>query len=100
LTAHGRAVFAPLDERSRNDIGALLGRLAPPDQERVVEAMQTIQALLGGTPEPGRSYVVRPPRPGDMGWVAQRHGALYAREYAWDDTFEALVADIVASFVR
>jgi DNA-binding MarR family transcriptional regulator/N-acetylglutamate synthase-like GNAT family acetyltransferase len=100
LTAHGRAVFAPLDERSRADIGALLCRLTPRDQERVVEAMQTIQALFGKTPAPAPSYVLRPPRPGDMGWVAQRHGALYAAEFGWDDTFEALVSEIVASFVR
>src|SRR5206468_11719091 len=47
-----------------------------------------------------RSYLLRPPQAGDMGWVIQRHGALYAQEYGWNEEFEALVAEIVARFVR
>jgi len=100
LTEPGWQAFAPLNQRSHDDIGALLGQLSDSDQELVVKAMDTIERLLGAAPEPRAPYVLRPPLPGDMGWVVQRHGALYAREHGWDETFEALVAEIVAKFVR
>lgn len=100
LTARGRKEFAPLDARSHDEVAAMLGRLPPADQERLVTAMRTIQALLGGRPAPRVPYLLRPHQPGDMGWVIHRHGALYAEEYGWDETFEALVAEIAAKFVR
>lgn len=59
-----------------------------------------VEQLLGAPAESRAPYVLRPPSPGDMGWVVSRHGALYAREYGWDETFEALVAEIVAKFVQ
>jgi len=62
--------------------------------------MQTIETLLGPRPEPKVPYLLRPHQPGDMGWVIHRHGALYAQEYGWDETFEALVAEIGAKFIR
>jgi DNA-binding MarR family transcriptional regulator/N-acetylglutamate synthase-like GNAT family acetyltransferase len=100
LTERGREAFAPLDARSRNDIGAMLGSLPVAEQERLVEAMRTIEELLSARPDPAVPYLLRPPWPGDMGWVVHRHGDLYAREYGWDERFEALVAEIVAQFIQ
>ena len=62
--------------------------------------MQTIEELLGAQPGPKVPYILRTHQPGDMGWVVQRHGILYAEEYAWDEQFEALVAEIVTSFIQ
>lgn len=100
LTKQGREAFAPLDQRSREDVRAMLGSLSGADQARLVEAMRTIEGLLGAGPKPESPYVLRPQRPGDMGWVVQHHGELYFREYGWDETFEALVARIVADFIE
>jgi DNA-binding MarR family transcriptional regulator/GNAT superfamily N-acetyltransferase len=100
LTAKGRMAFAPLDERSQNEVAAMIGALSVADQERVVAAMRTIEHSLCDAPAPQVPYVLRPPRPGDMGWVVARHGVLYGEEYGWDERLEALTAEIVAAFVR
>lgn len=100
LTARGRKVFAPLDARSQDEVTAMLARLSTADQGRLVGAMRTIETLLGGRPEPKVPYLLRPHQPGDMGWIIHRHGALYAQEYGWDETFEALVAEIATRFIR
>lgn len=97
LTDPGREVFAQLDAASNDSIGALLQTLSEPGRQRLVEAMTQIQTLLGGAS--GR-YVLRDPRPGDMGWVIHKHGTLYAREFGWNAEFEALVADIVTRYLR
>ena len=99
LTEAGREVFAPLDARSREHIGAMLDNLSAVEQSRLIEAMRTIERLLGTSPEPRVPYLLRQHEPGDMGWVVHRHGVLYYREYGWDERFEALVARIVADFV-
>lgn len=97
LTARGREVFQDLDGRSAARIGRTLAGLTEDDQRRLVGAMGVIEGILGERPA-ADSYVLRPLGPGDLGWVVQRHGALYAAEYGWDQTFEALVARIVADF--
>jgi DNA-binding MarR family transcriptional regulator/GNAT superfamily N-acetyltransferase len=100
LTERGREAFGPLDTRSRSEIGAMLGGMSVAGQERLVGAMRTIEGLLSARPEPVVTYLLRPHRSGDMGWVVHRHGVLYAREYGWDERFEALVAEIVAKFIQ
>jgi DNA-binding MarR family transcriptional regulator/N-acetylglutamate synthase-like GNAT family acetyltransferase len=99
LTAKGRAAFAPLDKRSRREIGALLDGLSGDGQARLVGAMRTVEDILGGRADAAPCRL-RPHRPGDMGWVVHRHGALYAQDYGWDERFEALVAEIVAKFIK
>jgi DNA-binding MarR family transcriptional regulator/GNAT superfamily N-acetyltransferase len=100
LTARGQAAFAPLNTRSRDEIGAMLRALRARDQIRLVDSMHAIEGVLGAQPEKKVPYLLRPHRPGDMGWVVSRHGALYAQEYGWDETFEALVAGIVKKFIE
>ena len=99
LTAAGRRTFATLDTRSSAEVRAMLGKLSDAGQRRLVEAMRDVERLLGAAPEPKVPYLLRPHRPGDMGWVVHRHAALYAQEYGWDERFEALVAKIVAKFI-
>lgn len=99
LTAHGRAVFAPLKARSQDDIRAVLEPLPDEAQRDLVAAGQTIMTILGGTPAPA-PVIIRDWRPGDIGWIVSAHGRLYNAEYGWDSTFEALVAEIAAKFIR
>jgi DNA-binding MarR family transcriptional regulator/GNAT superfamily N-acetyltransferase len=100
LTDQGREVFAALDCRARDVVGVMLGRLPAPDQRRLAAAMQTVEALLGGEAGSCEPYLLRQPQPGDMGWIVHRHGVLYGHEHGFDQRFEALVAEIVAKFVR
>jgi len=99
LTTAGEAAFAPLDRRSRDEIAALLSPLTASAQRRLLAAMRGIERLLDPAPAEAQPFVLRPPEPGDIGWVAARHGAIYAAEYGFDSRFEALVAEIAATFV-
>lgn len=101
LTGRGQEAFARLNADSHDEIAAMLSGLSEEEQNRLIGAMHTIELLLGAMPEEGKvSYVLRPPQPGDMGWVVQSHGMLYAKEYGWDEQFEALVAEITANFIQ
>jgi DNA-binding MarR family transcriptional regulator/GNAT superfamily N-acetyltransferase len=99
LTRRGEDAYRTLDRRSAAEIGTLLDGLAGDDRHRLLDALDTVRTILDAAPRPD-AFVLRDPQPGDYGWVVQRHGALYAEEYGWDDTFEALVARIVADYAN
>ena len=99
LSGKGRKVFSPLDQRSNEEVSAMLARIAPSDQEKLIAAMREIEGVLAPAEATRGAFSVRTHRPGDMGWVVWRHGVLYWREYKYDERFEALVAEIVAEFV-
>jgi len=100
LTKRGKAAFAGLDKGTRRQIGDLLKPIAAVDRARLVSAMATIEQVFGAPDASTAPYLLRSHRPGDIGWVVARHGAVYAKEYGWDESFEALVAEIAAKFLR
>jgi DNA-binding MarR family transcriptional regulator/GNAT superfamily N-acetyltransferase len=100
LTAAGRTTFAALNLRSARQMGELVSHLPVSEQQRLVGLMHSVRHLLSTREERSSAVVLRDPKPGDLGWVVQRHGTLYAQEYGWDQRFEALVARIVAEYVE
>ena len=98
VTAVGRRVFASLDGRSSQEVGALIAPLGAGDRARLVGALDTIEALLGATGR--KDWRLRGPHVGDIGWAIEAHGRIYAQEFGWDERFEALVAEIAAAFVK
>jgi DNA-binding MarR family transcriptional regulator/GNAT superfamily N-acetyltransferase len=102
LTPEGKEAFSLLDARSREEVSEMLDGLPEEDRRRLLQAMSTVGGVLDGESKGfkySEPFLLRTHEPGDMGWVVQRHGELYFREYGWDETFEALVARIVADFV-
>ncbi|WP_322418705.1 bifunctional helix-turn-helix transcriptional regulator/GNAT family N-acetyltransferase [Mesorhizobium huakuii] len=100
LTQAGRNAFAPLNKDSHDQVAALLDRLPASEQDRLVKSMRTVQALLDESAEPKIPYLLRSLQIGDIGWITRRQGMLYAQDYGWDETYEALVAEILAAFVK
>jgi DNA-binding MarR family transcriptional regulator/GNAT superfamily N-acetyltransferase len=102
LTEAGRDAFEPLDRASCTSVGQMLSPLSEVDQGRLVGAMRQISGLLGEPGEVGNgpAFILRAHRPGDMGWIASRHGALYSEEYGLNHKMEAYVAEVVAKFLR
>ncbi len=99
LTDKGKTVFAGLNDASAAEVAALLEKLSDGEQRQLVGAMNRVLRLLG--PDGGdRTFMLRDPQPGDLGWITHRQAVLYAREYGWDWTFEALVAEIAGKFAR
>jgi DNA-binding MarR family transcriptional regulator/GNAT superfamily N-acetyltransferase len=99
LTAKGRRAFGQLDSASRRQVAQIIGHLSGSSQRELVGAMDTVRRLMT-VPLPSAEVTLHEPGPGDMGWVVQRHGTLYAQEYGWDSRFEALVARICADFIE
>jgi DNA-binding MarR family transcriptional regulator/GNAT superfamily N-acetyltransferase len=100
LTTKGRKAFVPLDKRSNRDIAAMLNELSPSERKQLVDAAQMVRRLLGDRAEAKTPYLLRQHQPGDMGWIVHRQAILYAEEYGWDGTYEALAAEIVAQFIK
>ncbi|PAU75511.1 bifunctional helix-turn-helix transcriptional regulator/GNAT family N-acetyltransferase [Halomonas salipaludis] len=97
LTEQGWATYRPLNEASQREVVAMLQQLSEPEQQGLVEAMGQIKGLLG---DGGASYLLRDPQAGDMGWIVHRQAVLYAQEYGWNTEYEALIAEIVAKYLR
>ncbi|MDA9504110.1 MarR family transcriptional regulator [Bradyrhizobium sp. CCBAU 11386] len=100
LTAKGRQTFAKLNLSSQNEVAAMLARLSPSDATRLTQAMATIEAVLDQRRSQPAAFMLRSHRVGDMGWVISRQAAAYAAEYNWDISYEALVAEICAQFIK
>ncbi|MFI6766781.1 GNAT family N-acetyltransferase [Streptomyces sp. NPDC050355] len=120
LTEDGREAAGLLEERSQDAAGSLLRDLPAADRDRVVASMRTIRTVLGegaedgdGTEDaaaapqgrpggraPAAEVALRTSRPGDLGWMVERNAALYAAEYGFDLSYEALVARIVAEYAE
>jgi DNA-binding MarR family transcriptional regulator/GNAT superfamily N-acetyltransferase len=100
LTETGHQAFRPLGQASHDQAAAIVARLSPAEQAALVDALDKAETMLSGSRQDKARPIIRPHRPGDIGWVISAHGRLYAEEYGWDISFEALVAEIAAKFLR
>jgi DNA-binding MarR family transcriptional regulator/N-acetylglutamate synthase-like GNAT family acetyltransferase len=100
LTAKGRATFKELDKRSQVFASDTLGQLPAERRARLVAAMSQIEQALAPDAALGSAVILRPHRPGDLGWIVSRNAALYAEEYGWTIDYEALVAEIAGQFLK
>ncbi|MHA1907261.1 MAG: bifunctional helix-turn-helix transcriptional regulator/GNAT family N-acetyltransferase [Candidatus Thorarchaeota archaeon] len=100
LTSKGQEIFQDLNGRASEEIREMIEPLSCENQYRLVNAMRTIENLLNPKSHHTSSILIRQPRAGDIGWIAHRHGVVYSDEYGWDETFEALTAEILAKFVQ
>ena len=100
LTSDGQRSFARLDARATEAVGALVARLTGAERRALVAALARIEHLLSEDARDSEPYLLRPHRPGDMGWIIRRHAELYQEEVGWDATFEGFVAEIGAAFLK
>jgi DNA-binding MarR family transcriptional regulator/GNAT superfamily N-acetyltransferase len=99
MTAKGRRIFATLESRQDEAVGTLLEPMAPDSRAHLLASMAKISSLLGEPVDSPGTFLLRPPGPGDLGWIVHRQAVLYDQEYGWNQEFEALLARIVADFV-
>jgi DNA-binding MarR family transcriptional regulator/GNAT superfamily N-acetyltransferase len=100
LTERGRTAFAPVEARTKRQVGAMLRRLTATQQSDLVSALRTAETLLSERAKSVPDVILRQPKPGDFGWIVARHAVLYQQEYGWIEPFEGLCAQIVADFVN
>jgi GNAT superfamily N-acetyltransferase len=101
LTAKGRRAFLELDSKSNERAKEVLNTLVPAERRQLLSAITGVEQLLSRrTKSAPRAVVVREPRPGDIGWAIFAHGELYAKQFAWNAEFEALVAKLFADFAN
>ena len=98
LTAKGRTAFSRLDGRAQAATQALLEPHGEDEQQEIVRHMQALMRLLSTEAQSVPATVLRPLKPGDLGWVISRQAILYAREYGWDGSYETLIAGILGKF--
>jgi DNA-binding MarR family transcriptional regulator/GNAT superfamily N-acetyltransferase len=99
MTARGSRTFAPLERRTKRQVGTVLTKLGVPERDRLVAAMRAVERMVAPASAAKSEVILREPRPGDLGWIVARHAELYAEEYGWAENFEGLCAQIVADFV-
>jgi DNA-binding MarR family transcriptional regulator/N-acetylglutamate synthase-like GNAT family acetyltransferase len=100
LTAKGRAAFAPLDRSAARQVIDILTPLSKLQRRRLVSAMREVEGLLERKSAALADCTVRALQVGDIGWIIHRQALLYAQEYGWDIGYEALVAELLAGFVK
>lgn len=97
LTEQGREQAERFLLEANAGIAKMLAPVNLAGTEQVVRAMEKVEAILSSDTEPA---TIRNLRPGDSGWLIQQHAELYHKDEGFDVEFEALVADILAEFIR
>lgn len=100
LTRKGKSSFAELNRRSSEQASEILGKLTPLHRASLIRSMHEIEGILGDKPAGTAAFVLRPHRPGDLGWVVQRQSILYVEEYGWNGDYEGLAARVAADFIK
>jgi DNA-binding MarR family transcriptional regulator/predicted N-acetyltransferase YhbS len=100
LTEAGRDVINRLIAASNGQVAEMLSAFDTPRQETLIAAMRSIREILEPESAAAEPWLIRPHRPGDIGWIVHRHGVLYSRAYGWNANFEGFVAEIAGKFAQ
>src|ERR1044071_8818961 len=98
ITAMGRKAMDHLERRTVRQVGDVLHRLSDPEQDHLVSAMRAVERMIAPAPKAESEIILREPKPGDLGWIVERHATLYLEEYGWAGNFEGVCAQIVADY--
>jgi DNA-binding MarR family transcriptional regulator/GNAT superfamily N-acetyltransferase len=104
LTPKGAKTFGDIDVAWQVATEDLIAPLSKKERQGLVSAMGKVTTLLGAEHAQAVASVpritFRDYRSGDIGWLVYRHAVIYRQEFGWNEEFEALVAEILAAFVR